>query len=284
MFNQSMKVLALSALASGIFFSCDKIPGGKQKNANGLEYEIIEDKDGPVAKLGDFITLHISYWTEKDSLLNSTAKMGQPITSKVMAPVFKGSFEEGLILMSEGDSANFWISSDSIFKGQPDTQRPAFLPKGSKIKYSVRVTKIENPANIESNQTKAIQEYATKKGLKAEKTASGLFYAITAPSSGVKAMPGDTVYVHYVGTTLVGEKEFDNSRQRNQPFSFPVGKGMVIPGWDEGLQLLPKGTKAILMIPSKLAYGEQGAPGSPIGPNVALVFDVEVLDVKPGKK
>jgi len=48
--------------------------------------------------------------------------------------------------------------------------------------------------------------------------------------------------------------------------------------------LLPKGTKAILMIPSKLAYGEQGAPGSPIGPNAALVFDVEVLDVKPGKK
>ena len=185
--------------------------------------------------------------------------------------------------MSEGDSANFWISSDSIFKGQPDTQRPAFLPKGSKIKYSVRVTKIENPANIESNQTKAIQEYATKKGLKAEKTASGLFYAITAPGSGVKAMPGDTVYVHYVGTTLLGEKEFDNSRQRNQPFSFPVGKGMVIPGWDEGLQLLPVGTKATLVIPSKLAYGERGAPGSPIGPNATLVFEVEVLNVKPAK-
>ena len=107
---------------------------------------------------------------------------------------------------------------------------------------------------------------------------------MTSPGTGAKAISGDTVFVHYVGTTLIGEKEFDNSRQRNQPFSFPVGKGMVIPGWDEGLQLLPKGTKAILMIPSKLAYGEQGAPGSPIGPNAALVFDIEVLDVKPGKK
>jgi FKBP-type peptidyl-prolyl cis-trans isomerase len=92
------------------------------------------------------------------------------------------------------------------------------------------------------------------------------------------------VVVHYVGTTLAEGKEFDNSRQRNQPFSFAVGMGMVIPGWDEGLQLLPVGTKATLLIPSKLAYGEQGAPGSPIGPNSALVFEVEVLDVKPAKK
>ena len=59
--------------------------------------------------------------------------------------------------------------------------------------------------------------------------------------------------------------------------------GMVIPGWDEGLQLLPVGSKATLVIPSRLAYGDRGAPGSPIGPNAALVFDVEVLNVKPQK-
>jgi len=284
MFNQSIKVLAFSALASGLFYSCDKMAGGKQKTPNGLEYELIDNKDGVNAKEGDFITLHISYYTDKDSLLNSTAKMGQPITSKVMKPVFKGSFEEGLVLLSEGDSANFWIPSDSIFKGQPVNERPSFLPPGSKIKYSVRVTKIENPANIESNQTKKIEEYATTKGLKTEKTASGLYYAVTQPGTGIKAAAGDTVVVHYVGTTLAEGKEFDNSRQRNQPFSFAVGMGMVIPGWDEGLQLLPVGTKATLLIPSKLAYGEQGAPGSPIGPNSALVFEVEVLDVKPAKK
>jgi len=187
-------------------------------------------------------------------------------------------------LLSAGDSANFWIPSDSIFKGQPANERPSFLPPGSKIKYSVRVTKIENPANIESNQTKSIEDFAAKKGLKIEKTASGLFYSVTQPGTGALAAAGDTVVVHYVGTTLSEGKEFDNSRQRNQPFSFAVGKGMVIPGWDEGLQLLPKGTKATLLIPSKLAYGEQGAPGSPIGPNSALVFEVEVLDVKPAKK
>lgn len=270
------------ALAAGFgLSSCDKFPGNIQKTANGLEYQLVEDKSGTNARLGDFITLHMSYFTDKDSLLNNTYKMGQPITSKVMEPMFKGSFEEGLLMLSEGDSANFWIPVDSIFKGQPPQARPAFLKAGSRIRYSVRVTRIETEASIEPNQIKAIEAYARAKNLKLEKTGSGLRYAITQPGTGSLARVGDTVKVHYVGTTLDGNKEFDNSRQRNEPFAFPVGKGMVIPGWDEGLQLLPEGTRAVLLIPSRLAYGEQGAPGSPIGPNSALVFDVEVVDVIP---
>jgi len=285
MFINKLRLFSLLGAGSIIIASCDKFPGsGPKKTDNGLEYEILKDKDGPAAKLGDFITLHISYKTEKDSLLNSTYTMGRPITSKVGPPMFKGSFEEGLLMLSEGDSAHFWIPSDSIFKGQAPEQRPKFLPPGSKIKYAVHVVKIENPKNIEGAQSKAIAEYAAKKNVKLEKTESGLYYVVTQPGTGAKATPGDTVSVHYVGTTLAEGKEFDNSRQRNQPFNFPVGQGMVIPGWDEGLQLFPVGTKATLVIPSKLAYGEQGAPGSPIGPNAALVFEVELLDVKPKKK
>jgi len=285
MFINKLRLFSLLGASSIIFSSCDKFPGGgAKKTDNGLEYQILDDKDGSVAKLGDFITLHISYKTEKDSLLNSTYTMGRPITSKVGPPMFKGSFEEGLLMLSEGDSAHFWIPSDSIFKGQTPEQRPKFLPPGSKIKYAVRVVKIENSKNIESAQSTAIAEYASKNNVKLEKTESGLYYVVTQPGTGIKAMPGDTVSVHYVGTTLAEGKEFDNSRQRNQPFNFPVGQGMVIPGWDEGLQLFPVGTKATLVIPSKLAYGEQGAPGSPIGPNAALVFEVELLDVKPKKK
>ncbi len=274
------------AMAAGIlvFAACDKMPGKRQTTANGLEYEIIEDKDGKNAKPGDFITLHITYKTEKDSVLNSTYNMGKPITSKVMPPMFKGSFEEGLVMLSEGDSANFYIAADSIFKGQPDEHRPKFFPKGSKIIYSVRVTRIEDGKTMEMAQVKQIDDYAAKNGLKLEKTASGLCYAVTAPGTGAKAAKGDTVSVHYEGTTLAEGKKFDSSRERNQPFEFPVGLGFVIPGWDEALQLLPAGTKATLLIPSKLAYGEQGAPGSPIGPNAALIFEIEVMGVKPAKK
>lgn len=274
------------AMAAGIliFSSCDKMPGKRQTTATGLEYELVEDKEGKTARPGDFITLHITYKTDKDSVLNSTYKMGRPITSKVTPPMFKGSFEEGLVMLSEGDSANFYIPSDSLFKGQPDEHRPKFCPKGSKIIYSVRVTKIEDSKTMELAQEKQIEEYAGKNGLKLEKTASGLCYAVTMPGTGVKASKGDTVSVHYEGTTLAEGKKFDSSRERNQPFDFPVGQGFVIPGWDEALQLLPAGSKATLLIPSKLAYGEQGAPGSPIGPNAALIFEIEVMSVKPAKK
>jgi FKBP-type peptidyl-prolyl cis-trans isomerase len=275
----------LACLAGILIISgCDKMPGKKQTTANGLEYELVDDKDGKNAKIGDFITLHITYKTEKDSVLNSTYNMGRPITSKVNAPMFKGSFEEGLVMLSEGDSANFYISSDSIFKGQPEEQRPKFFPKGSKIIYSVRVTKIEDSKAMESNQIKQIDEIASKKGFKLEKTATGLCYAITKMGSGAKAMSGDTVSVHYDGTTLAEGKKFDSSRERNQPFEFPVGQGFVIPGWDEAFLLFPEGTQATLLIPSKLAYGEQGAPGSPIGPNAALIFEIELIKVKPKKK
>lgn len=274
----SLAVLLLAA-------SCDKLPSQKQKTENGLEYQmVVDNKETPNAQLGDFITLHITYLSDKDSVLNSTHNMGVPITSRVSEPMFKGAFEEGLLLLSAGDSAKFWIPSDSIFKGQPEEHRPKFLPKGSKIGYFVKVEKVEKADQIGANQVKAIEAYGKKKGLKVETTESGLSYAITQPAEGPKAAVGDTVSVHYVGTTLEGGVEFDNSRQRNQPFNFPVGKGFVIPGWDEALQLFPKGTKATLLIPSKLAYGESGAPGSPIGPNAALVFEIEVMDVKPAKK
>jgi len=86
----------------------------------------------------------------------------------------------------------------------------------------------------------------------------------------------DTVLVHYRGTLLDGT-EFDSSYKRNQPISFPLNR--VIPGWTEGLQLVKEGGKAILYIPSKLAYGETGTPGGPIGPNETLIFEVELIKV-----
>jgi len=86
--------------------------------------------------------------------------------------------------------------------------------------------------------------------------------------------------VHYKGALLDG-KTFDSSYDRNQPVVFSLEQ--VVPGWKEGIQLMPVGSKYKLWIPSKLGYGEQGTPGGPIGPNATLVFDVELLEiVKPG--
>ncbi len=111
-----------------------------------------------------------------------------------------------------------------------------------------------------------------------EKTDSGLRYKMIAEGNGKKAEKGQTVSVHYKGMLPDGTV-FDSSYKRKQPIEFPLGKGHVIEGWDEGIQLLKEGDKARFVIPSNLAYGSRGA-GGVIPPDATLVFDVELVKVK----
>ncbi|WP_298533237.1 peptidylprolyl isomerase [uncultured Algibacter sp.] len=110
------------------------------------------------------------------------------------------------------------------------------------------------------------------------KTESGLRYQILQEGNGAKAEKGQTVSVHYKGQLSDGTV-FDSSYKRNEPIDFPIGVGQVIPGWDEGIQLLSVGDKARLVIPSHLGYGSAGA-GGVIPPDATLVFDVELMDIK----
>jgi peptidylprolyl isomerase len=108
-------------------------------------------------------------------------------------------------------------------------------------------------------------------------TASGLKYTDVKVGSGASPVKGKQVKVHYTGT-LENGKKFDSSVDRNEPFTFIIGVGQVIPGWDEGVMSMKVGGKRKLVIPSKLGYGAAGA-GGVIPPNATLLFDVELLDV-----
>jgi FKBP-type peptidyl-prolyl cis-trans isomerase len=121
---------------------------------------------------------------------------------------------------------------------------------------------------------------ANEKGSNAGETvtASGLKYVDQAVGTGDVAVAGKTVSVHYTGW-LENGKKFDSSVDRGQPFSFPLGAGRVIKGWDEGVQGMKVGGKRKLTIPSDLGYGSRGA-GGVIPPNATLIFDVELLGIR----
>lgn len=110
-------------------------------------------------------------------------------------------------------------------------------------------------------------------------SSTGLVYQVVEAGKGEAPKDSDTVVVNYKGTLIDG-KEFDNSYTRGEPLSFRLDG--VIPGWTEGLKNIKKGGKIKLVIPPELAYGKAGVPGIP--PNSTLVFDVELLDVKPAPK
>ena len=108
-------------------------------------------------------------------------------------------------------------------------------------------------------------------------TASGLKYDDLVEGAGDGAKTGQTVSVHYTGWLTDGKK-FDSSKDRGQPFPFPLGAGRVIKGWDEGVQGMKVGGKRKLTIPPQLGYGSRGAAGI-IPPNATLIFEVELLKI-----
>jgi FKBP-type peptidyl-prolyl cis-trans isomerase FkpA len=121
---------------------------------------------------------------------------------------------------------------------------------------------------------KFLEDNAKKEGVVV--TASGLQYKVITPGTGKSPKATDTVEVHYEGT-LINGTVFDSSYRRKESIEFPLNR--VIAGWTEGVQLMQEGAKYRFFIPSKLAYGPRGA-GRDIGPNEALIFDVELIKVK----
>jgi FKBP-type peptidyl-prolyl cis-trans isomerase FklB len=149
----------------------------------------------------------------------------------------------------------------------------------TQLQQQVRTAQMQKMQALSaSNKTEGetfLASNKTKEGVVA--LPSGLQYKILQQGTGPKPTASDTVVCNYRGTLLNG-KEFDSSYKRGQPITIPVSR--VIKGWTEALQLMPVGSKWQLYIPSDLAYGEQNM-GTDIGPNATLIFDVELVSIKP---
>jgi len=284
------KMLALSIALlpfSGLFAQG---ADGFSTTPNNVKYKIVKHGNGRKATVGDVMEMHVHFHV-KDSSIFDSRKMndGKPVPLTLQAPSFNGDPSEAFSALSVGDSAVILAPADSMKK----VANMPWLKSGEYVEYDVVLVTAKSQAEAKKDDSiratqqggiddKIIQDYLKANKIKATKTASGLYYAIKQPGKGEKPAAGKEVFVNYTGMTVNGKKfdsNVDSAFHHVQPFSFPLGQHRVIAGWDEGIALLNKGAKATLFIPSKLAYGHQGAGGS-IPPDAVLIFDVELADIK----
>ncbi|HEX8426720.1 FKBP-type peptidyl-prolyl cis-trans isomerase [Hymenobacter sp.] len=258
------------------------------------------------SRVGKILALDVEYRTAKDSILFNSRKqqMGIPMRIELQEVKIKGGLEEAIALLQPGDSAVFRFNVDTIFAKSFRQPVPPFMKKaGNTMTMLVKAQKVQTREEAMADQQQAmvkqqqtmvahaaeqskkddaiLQEYVKKNNLNVQKDTSGVYYVVTSPGTGPKPKTGQTVSVKYKGTLLDG-KVFDSSEkapQNGKPIDFAIGVGQVIPGWDRAIPLLNKGSKATLLIPSPLAYGQRGA-GTDIPADAPLRFDVELVDVK----
>jgi len=274
--NLKTSILAIS-ISLGLF-ACNE--GKIIETPEGDRYILHQKGSGEVKiKDGDMLTLDMKISTSLDSVFRDTWTEGMPIQVPARKGEFKGSFENALFYLSEGDSATVLISVDTLFGklGQP---LPPGVPEHSDLKFLVKIQDVQTMEEFqESLKAKGEKEagdiaaYVSEKYPDAVKLENGIYVTTEKQGNGASPVAEDVVTVGYVGKFFDG-KVFDESN----PFSFPVGVGRVIPGWDFALMTMKVGQKSTFIIPSALAYGEGGA-GATIPPFTPLVFDIELLEI-----
>lgn len=294
-------LITLLSLTAGI---CANAQDNTVKTPKGALVKVVGGNPGDKIKLNDVITFDVVQKTEKDSIIFSSYALGHPLKVQVQQCQNVGDLMDSFPLLAAKDSAYIKVPADSVFKDHEDL-RPPFLKKGSYLLFNVKIDKVQSlqeaidEKNAAGEKMKAQEaadrdKYIADNKLIVKTTPTGLKYVITQPSLKPKPLTGDTLLVNYVGRTTNG-KVFDSSIEaeaqkaglnqpgrKYEPLQVIVGTGSVIKGWDEGLLLLNEGSKAKLIIPSNLGYGTEGA-GEDIPPYSTLVFDVELVKIKPIK-
>lgn len=267
-----------------------------QKTENGLKYQILVKGEGRAAQMGDIIEGKLSL-SSQDSVLFALEESDKIL--QIMESIFPGDLNEGLLQLHEGDSAVFFIPVDSMNKymggGMPDFVKEHLV-------YAIKVDKLYTQeelqqaemaaaATAKEAETAAIAQYLKDNNLNVEPTENGIYFIETQKGKGKTVQQGQTVKVNYVGKLLNG-KLFDtnleevakannvyNPQRPYEPMSFAAGVGQMIPGFDQAVLMMNKGSKATVIIPFELAYGNR-AMGEDLPAYSTLVFEIEVTDIQ----
>ena len=268
-----------------LFNACSR--DGFLVTESGLHYTIHESFGKKKPALGEIMYMHLVYRNSKDSILFDSRKLGDNFAIELMKPSFRGGLEEAFAMLGEGDSASFLIKADSLYEKVFHAARPAYINKGEKLLFQVRLLKIVPAVDYASQQkinkkkTAAeedfdIRQYLARNNIFVKPLPDGMVYISFIEGKGKCPVAGDEVEVTYVGTFITGEM-FDATSKESGPLKFKMGDGSMIDAWVEGLSLMKEGGKSRLVIPSRLAYGEKGF--GPIKANSTIIYDVELVKV-----
>ena len=244
-----------------------------QPTESGLYYIETKEGDGRQPVEGDsvlvnYIGLYLSgfvFDTNIDSVAKANMIWNQygyynPFGFLVGTASIIDGWNEGIMFMKEGGEATLLLPSSIAFHNY------------EAVLYEITLLKVYSP----DEEIELLEQYLLDNNITTEPKESGLYYIETEAGTGLQPQQGDSVFVHYTGKLIDGTV-FDTS-VGDSPFSFTLGTGHVIPGWDEGIAYMNEGGKATLIIPSKLGYGSTGSGSIP--PYSILIFDVELVDVR----
>lgn len=270
--------------------SCDS--QNFKKTKGGMPYKLYASKSGAKVEPGKFVKVHIEQKI-KDSVVFSSFK-SLPVYFPVQASTQPYDISEVFNSLKEGDSVYAEQLMDTFIKKNPMIVQQTPYKNGDKITTKLKVVKVFKTAEESRKDEEAermayvkkeevdVKNYLSKNNItNAQRTGSGAYVQVLNAGSAPQVVPGKYVTVMYKGQTF-GGKVFDSNMDakfnHTEPMGFTVGAGQMIKGFDEGVQLLSKGGKAKMFIPSMLAYGPQ-PPSPEIKPFEHLIFDVEVVDV-----
>lgn len=284
------RLIFLSLLIGVIFTSCQNNKGksfaGFEETENGLLYKFYIENEGDTPVSGDVLDIQIMCNINDTAVIMPNSR----VLWQMVDPLFSGDIYEGISMMHKGDSASFIVSTDSTFMTLFRIPLPSEFSVDDVMRFDVKLNDfypeselllkyIDNMKQTFPEETKnaemELQQYLKDNNITVSPTETGLYYQKTKDGNGERPQVGTMIKVHYTGKLLDGTV-FDSSVDRKEPIQFVLGIGQVIPGWDEGLQLMSKGEKGVLYIPYYLAYGNTGS--GPIPPFATLKFEVELID------
>lgn len=283
-------VIILTAIAA--CSNKSKLFPGYSVTNSGIHYRLIAlGESNTSAAVGNYVTAIIAYRTAIDSLFFQGVRQFQ-----LTLPEYDGSIDECFLMLSSGDSASFYIQAEPFFIKTLETNLPRFINPGEFMRVDIKLVEVKTAEEFQKEmeafmswindfgeyEKVILKQYLDGQKLNIQPTESGLYIIPQLTTQKDKVEVGDTVTVHYEGRFLNG-KPFDSTRKRGEPFLFVYGqKWQVIPGLEEAIGKMREGEKAMLIVPSHLAFGQQGNSNGMIPAFTSVIFELEILEVKKG--